>query len=255
MWYFIFHCLFSFPLKRWKDERYLWNNPKHGILGILFFFSYACFLNAVCVEGFLSYFLENDVFLLALSRLIATLLLYNLVKLIVRVYSLQMNQLQSELKLARSLIAERDSEVQRVRATNDQVFLYIFYLYFCQSKFTIRNHCFMLSYWKWWMYDLSNGGKKKKKEDIFYCFETVDYSLYFAWFKSCDMAIKIMPRSNKAGHHELVLWLFEISFTYASSNFCYIQLICNFIHETTGTVCGRKWKTESYLRRMEHPCS
>ncbi|XP_028112823.1 protein FIP1 [Camellia sinensis] len=32
----------------------------------------------------------------------------------------QMNQLQSELSLARSLIAERDSEIQRVRTTNNQ---------------------------------------------------------------------------------------------------------------------------------------
>lgn len=32
-----------------------------------------------------------------------------------------MNQLQSELRLARSLIAERDSEIQRVRNTNNQV--------------------------------------------------------------------------------------------------------------------------------------
>uniref|UniRef100_A0A2P2KHC2 Uncharacterized protein n=1 Tax=Rhizophora mucronata TaxID=61149 RepID=A0A2P2KHC2_RHIMU len=31
-----------------------------------------------------------------------------------------MNQLQSELRLARSVIAERDSEVQKVRATNNQ---------------------------------------------------------------------------------------------------------------------------------------
>lgn len=33
---------------------------------------------------------------------------------------LQVNQLQSELRLARSLIAERDSEIQRVRTTNNQ---------------------------------------------------------------------------------------------------------------------------------------
>jgi hypothetical protein len=32
-----------------------------------------------------------------------------------------MNQLQSELRLARSLIAERDAEVQRVNSTNNQV--------------------------------------------------------------------------------------------------------------------------------------
>lgn len=32
-----------------------------------------------------------------------------------------MNQLQSELRLARSLIAERDAEVQRVSSTNNQV--------------------------------------------------------------------------------------------------------------------------------------
>jgi hypothetical protein len=31
-----------------------------------------------------------------------------------------MNQLQSELRLARSLIAERDAEVQRVNSTNNQ---------------------------------------------------------------------------------------------------------------------------------------
>ena len=34
----------------------------------------------------------------------------------------QMNQLQSELSLARSLISERDSEIQRVQSTNNQVF-------------------------------------------------------------------------------------------------------------------------------------
>jgi hypothetical protein len=33
---------------------------------------------------------------------------------------LQVNQLQSELRLARSLIAERDAEIQRVRTTNNQ---------------------------------------------------------------------------------------------------------------------------------------
>ncbi|KAK4479026.1 hypothetical protein RD792_014536 [Penstemon davidsonii] len=33
---------------------------------------------------------------------------------------LQMNHLQSELRLARSLIAERDLEMQRVRSTNNQ---------------------------------------------------------------------------------------------------------------------------------------
>ena len=32
----------------------------------------------------------------------------------------QMDQLQSELRLARSLIAERDAEIQRVRSTNNQ---------------------------------------------------------------------------------------------------------------------------------------
>ncbi|PON41305.1 hypothetical protein PanWU01x14_290620 [Parasponia andersonii] len=31
-----------------------------------------------------------------------------------------MNQLQSELRLARSLLAERDTEIQRVRTTNNQ---------------------------------------------------------------------------------------------------------------------------------------
>ncbi|KAM1479308.1 hypothetical protein ACFX2I_026608 [Malus domestica] len=31
-----------------------------------------------------------------------------------------MNQLQSELRLARSLIAERDSEIQQVQTTNNQ---------------------------------------------------------------------------------------------------------------------------------------
>lgn len=33
-----------------------------------------------------------------------------------------MNQVQSELRLARNLIAERDSEIQRIRTTNNQVF-------------------------------------------------------------------------------------------------------------------------------------
>ncbi|XP_057497985.1 protein FIP1-like isoform X2 [Actinidia eriantha] len=37
-----------------------------------------------------------------------------------RTLSAEMNQLQSELRLARSLIAERDSEIQRVRTTNNQ---------------------------------------------------------------------------------------------------------------------------------------
>ncbi|XP_073220848.1 protein FIP1 isoform X5 [Cicer arietinum] len=37
-----------------------------------------------------------------------------------RTISAEMNQVQSELRLARSLIAERDSEVQRVRTTNNQ---------------------------------------------------------------------------------------------------------------------------------------
>ncbi|PIN23099.1 hypothetical protein CDL12_04190 [Handroanthus impetiginosus] len=37
-----------------------------------------------------------------------------------RTLSAEMNQLQSELRLARSLIAERDSEIQRVRSTNNQ---------------------------------------------------------------------------------------------------------------------------------------
>ncbi|WCJ42805.1 FRIGIDA interacting protein 1 [Euphorbia peplus] len=37
-----------------------------------------------------------------------------------RTLSAEMNQLQTELRLARSLIAERDSEIQRVRITNDQ---------------------------------------------------------------------------------------------------------------------------------------
>lgn len=37
-----------------------------------------------------------------------------------RTLSAEMNQLQSELRLARSLIAERDTEIQRVRTTNDQ---------------------------------------------------------------------------------------------------------------------------------------
>lgn len=35
--------------------------------------------------------------------------------------SLQMNQVQSELRLARSLIAERDSEIQQLHLTNNQV--------------------------------------------------------------------------------------------------------------------------------------
>ncbi|KAF7149320.1 hypothetical protein RHSIM_Rhsim03G0227400 [Rhododendron simsii] len=37
-----------------------------------------------------------------------------------RTVSAEMNQLQSELRLARSLIAERDSEIQHVRTTNNQ---------------------------------------------------------------------------------------------------------------------------------------
>ncbi|XP_015572966.1 protein FIP1 isoform X2 [Ricinus communis] len=37
-----------------------------------------------------------------------------------RTLSAEMNQLQTELRLARSLIAERDSEVQQVRTTNNQ---------------------------------------------------------------------------------------------------------------------------------------
>ncbi|XP_051131546.1 protein FIP1 isoform X2 [Andrographis paniculata] len=37
-----------------------------------------------------------------------------------RTLSAEMNQSQSELRLARSLIAERDSEMQRVRSTNNQ---------------------------------------------------------------------------------------------------------------------------------------
>ncbi|KAM7513057.1 hypothetical protein LguiB_011932 [Lonicera macranthoides] len=37
-----------------------------------------------------------------------------------RTLSAEMNQLQSELRLARSLIAERDSEIQHVRVTNNQ---------------------------------------------------------------------------------------------------------------------------------------
>ncbi|KAM2002385.1 hypothetical protein ACFX15_026090 [Malus domestica] len=37
-----------------------------------------------------------------------------------RTLSAEMNQLQSELRLARSLIAERDSEIQQVRTTNNQ---------------------------------------------------------------------------------------------------------------------------------------
>lgn len=36
-------------------------------------------------------------------------------------FMVQMNQLQTELRLARSLIAERESELQRVRTTNNQV--------------------------------------------------------------------------------------------------------------------------------------
>ena len=38
----------------------------------------------------------------------------------------QMNQVQSELRLARSLIAERDSEIQHVRTTNNQVSHWIY---------------------------------------------------------------------------------------------------------------------------------
>ncbi|XVE97891.1 hypothetical protein REPUB_Repub03eG0057900 [Reevesia pubescens] len=37
-----------------------------------------------------------------------------------RTVSAEMNQLQSELRLARSLMAERDAEVQRVQTTNNQ---------------------------------------------------------------------------------------------------------------------------------------
>lgn len=37
------------------------------------------------------------------------------------IYVPQMNQVQSELRLARSVIAERDSEIQHVRTTNNQV--------------------------------------------------------------------------------------------------------------------------------------
>ncbi|RVX05494.1 hypothetical protein CK203_013515 [Vitis vinifera] len=37
-----------------------------------------------------------------------------------RTVSAEMNQIQSELSLARSLIAERDSEIQQVRTTNNQ---------------------------------------------------------------------------------------------------------------------------------------
>lgn len=37
-----------------------------------------------------------------------------------RTLSAEMNHLQSELRLARSLIAERDSEIQRIRTTNNQ---------------------------------------------------------------------------------------------------------------------------------------
>ncbi|XP_060961391.1 protein FIP1 [Cannabis sativa] len=37
-----------------------------------------------------------------------------------RTLSAEMNQLQSELRLARSLLAERDTEIQRVRTTNNQ---------------------------------------------------------------------------------------------------------------------------------------
>nr|XP_027072157.1 protein FIP1-like [Coffea arabica] len=37
-----------------------------------------------------------------------------------RTVSAEMNQLQSELSLARSLISERDSEIQRVQSTNNQ---------------------------------------------------------------------------------------------------------------------------------------
>ncbi|XWS70090.1 hypothetical protein CRYUN_Cryun03dG0019300 [Craigia yunnanensis] len=38
-----------------------------------------------------------------------------------RTVSAEMNQLQSELRLARSLMAEREAEVQRVRTTNNQL--------------------------------------------------------------------------------------------------------------------------------------
>lgn len=38
-----------------------------------------------------------------------------------------MNQLQSELRLARSLIEEKDAEMQRIRSTNNQVCLKLFW--------------------------------------------------------------------------------------------------------------------------------
>lgn len=34
---------------------------------------------------------------------------------------LQMNQVQSDLRVARSLIAERDAEIMRIRSINNQV--------------------------------------------------------------------------------------------------------------------------------------
>lgn len=52
-----------------------------------------------------------------------------------------MNQLQSELRLARSLIAERDSEIQRVRITNNQV---------CVGGTGVSNY--ILCRWQWGAY-------------------------------------------------------------------------------------------------------
>lgn len=46
---------------------------------------------------------------------------------------LQMNQLQSELRLARSLLAERDSENQRVRSTNNQVDIHLYFFSVCTT--------------------------------------------------------------------------------------------------------------------------
>lgn len=54
---------------------------------------------------------------------------------------MQMNQIQSELHLARKLIAERDSEVQRIRTTNNQV---LFTHHMSDGFFTLSlNKCFI----------------------------------------------------------------------------------------------------------------
>lgn len=44
-----------------------------------------------------------------------------LLPLILNTCGFQMNQLQSELRLARSIIEEKDTEIQRIRNANNQV--------------------------------------------------------------------------------------------------------------------------------------